>query len=167
MQKLRKCSLALAPVVGLTILSAAPIVHAADPEPAAKTEPNGMAPSAGTKDTTDKPATTQPSSPSTAPESGKTETSTPATGDTDQPVEDSGVERKDGVKIQELLDEGFEIKATQLVTADIVTRQLGTAAPDAVIVTLQKGSAIANCYYTLKSFVKLRLTDIKNCTVFR
>jgi hypothetical protein len=71
------------------------------------------------------------------------------------------------VKMKDLLAEGFLIRTTVLVPADAVTRQLGKVSPDAIILTLQKETAIAVCYYTLKAYVKESLTDIASCTAFR
>ena len=71
------------------------------------------------------------------------------------------------VKMKDILAEGFLIRTTVLVPADAVTRQLGKVSPDAIILTLQKETAIAVCYYTLKAYVKESLTDIASCTVFR
>ena len=71
------------------------------------------------------------------------------------------------VKMKDILAEGFLIRTTVLVPADAVTRQLGKVSPDAIILTLQKETAIAVCYYTLKAYVKGSLTDIASCTVFR
>ena len=51
--------------------------------------------------------------------------------------------------------------------AEAVTRQIGKVSSDAVLLTLQKETAIAVCYYTLKAYVKEGLTDIASCTVFR
>ena len=76
-------------------------------------------------------------------------------------------EIQSGVKMKDLLAEGFLIRTTVLVPADAVTRQLGKVSPDAIILTLQKETAIAICYYTLKAYVKESLTDIASCTVFR
>lgn len=70
-----------------------------------------------------------------------------------------------GVKMKDLLAEGFLIRTTVLVPADAVTRQLGKISSDAII--LQKEAAIAVCYYTLKAYVKEGLTDIASCTAFR
>ena len=72
-----------------------------------------------------------------------------------------------GVKMKDLLAEGFLIRTTVLVPADAVTRQLGKVSPDAIILTLQKETAAAVCYYTLKAYLKESLTDIASCTVFR
>ena len=71
------------------------------------------------------------------------------------------------VKMKDLLAEGFLIRTTVLVPADAVTRQLGKVSPDAIILTLQKETAAAVCYYTLKAYLKESLTDIASCTVFR
>jgi hypothetical protein len=71
------------------------------------------------------------------------------------------------VKMRDILAEGFLIRTTVLVPADAVTRQLGKLSPDSIILTLQKETAIAVCYYTLKAYVKQSLTDIASCTVFR
>ena len=76
-------------------------------------------------------------------------------------------EIQSGVKMKDLLAEGFLIRTTVLVPADAVTRQLGKVSPDSIILTMQKETAIAVCYYTLKAYVKQSLTDIASCTVFR
>ena len=72
-----------------------------------------------------------------------------------------------GVKLKDILAEGFLIRTTVLVPAEAVTRQIGKVSSDAVLLTLQKETAIAVCYYTLKAYVKESLTDIASCTVFR
>jgi hypothetical protein len=76
-------------------------------------------------------------------------------------------EIQSGAKMKDILAEGFLIRTTVLVPADAVTRQLGKVSPDAIILTLQKETAIAVCYYTLKAYVKESLTGIASCTVFR
>jgi len=76
-------------------------------------------------------------------------------------------EIQSAVKMKDILAEGFLIRTTVLVPADAVTSQLGKVSSDAVILTLQKETAIAVCYYTLKAYVKESLTDIAFCTVFR
>ena len=70
-------------------------------------------------------------------------------------------------KLKDILAEGFLIRTTVLVPADAVTRQIGKVSSDAVLLTLQKETAIAVCYYTLKAYVKEGLIDIASCTVFR
>jgi hypothetical protein len=71
------------------------------------------------------------------------------------------------VKLKDILAEGFLIRTTVLVPAEAVTRQIGKVSSDAILLTLQKETAIAVCYYTLKAYVKEGLTDIASCTVFR
>jgi hypothetical protein len=71
------------------------------------------------------------------------------------------------VKLKDILAEGFLIRTTVLVPAEAVTRQIGKVSSDAVLLTLQKETAIAVCYYTLKAYVKEGLTDIASCTAFR
>ena len=71
------------------------------------------------------------------------------------------------VKMKDILAEGFLIRTTVFVPADAVTRQVGEVSSDAVLLTLQKETAIAVCYYTLKAYVKEGLADIASCTVFR
>jgi len=71
------------------------------------------------------------------------------------------------VKLKDILAEGFLIRTTVLVPDEAVTRQIGKVSSDAVLLTLQKETAIAVCYYTLKAYVKEGLTDIASCTAFR
>jgi hypothetical protein len=72
------------------------------------------------------------------------------------------------VKMKDILAEGFLIRTTVFIPADAVTRHVGEVSPDAVLLTLQKETAIAVCYYTLKAYVnKKDLTDIASCTVYR
>jgi hypothetical protein len=75
-------------------------------------------------------------------------------------------EIKSVVKMKDLLAEGFLNRTTVLVSADAVTRQLGKVSSDAIILTLQKETAIGVCYYTLKAYVKEGLTATASCTVF-
>jgi hypothetical protein len=71
------------------------------------------------------------------------------------------------VKRKDILAEGFLIRTMVLVPAEALTRQIGEVSSDAILLTLQKESAIAVCYYTLKAYVKEGLTDIASCTAFR
>ena len=90
------------------------------------------------------------------PPDAKAEETPPATG---------GIQS--AVKLKDILAEGFLIRTTVLVPAEAVTRQIGKVSSDAVLLTLQKETAIAVCYYTLKAYVKEGLTDIASCTAFR
>ena len=107
------------------------------------------------------------------PEKGTPEASEPK--DADKSKEEAkpdeappaGGEIQSAVKLKDILAEGFLIRTTVLVPAEAVTRQIGKVSSDAVLLTLQKETAIAVCYYTLKAYVKEGLTDIASCTVFR
>ena len=83
----------------------------------------------------------------------------------DAPPAGGGIQS--AVKMKDILAEGFLVRTTVLVPAEAVTRQIGKVSSDAILLTLQKESAIAVCYCTLKAYVKEGLTDIASCTVFR
>jgi hypothetical protein len=106
--------------------------------------------------------------PEDAEDEGKPDEAPPpdAKAEEDAPSPAAG-EIKSGLKAKELLAEGFLIRTTVLVPADAVTRQVGEVSSDAILLTLQKETAIAVCYYTLRAYVKEGLTDITSCTVFR
>jgi hypothetical protein len=123
--------------------------------PGAKTEPaagpktgegEGAKPESGEGA---KPAEAQPSAASPAPETKPAES-------------ESGP-----VSLAELTRDGFEIRATNFIPAEAVTRQSGKVTSDAFIVTLQKTTATAVCFYTLKAYVGKKLTTIPACTVHR
>ena len=82
--------------------------------------------------------------------------------ETPSPKGDSGP-----LSLGELTRDGFEIRATDFIPAEAVTRQSGKVTSDAVIVTLQKTSSTAVCFYTLKAYVGKKLTTIPACTVHR
>jgi hypothetical protein len=71
------------------------------------------------------------------------------------------------VSLGELTRDGFEIRATQLIPADAVTRHSGKVSSDAIVVTLQKTTVTAVCFYTLKAYVGRNLTSIPACLVHR
>jgi hypothetical protein len=71
------------------------------------------------------------------------------------------------VSLGELTGDGFEIRATDYIPAEAVTRHSGKVSSDAIIVTLQKSAATAVCFYTLKAYVGKTLTTIPACTVHR
>jgi hypothetical protein len=71
------------------------------------------------------------------------------------------------VSLGELIREGFEVHATEFIPAEAVTRQSGKVSSDAIVITLQKTSATAVCFYTLKAYVGKKLTTIPACTVHR
>jgi hypothetical protein len=69
--------------------------------------------------------------------------------------------------LADLTKDGFEIRGTDFVPAEAVARHSGKVSSDAVIVTLQKTTATAICFYTLKAYVGQKLATIPACTVFR
>ncbi len=71
------------------------------------------------------------------------------------------------VSLGELTKDGFEIRATDFIPAEAVTRHSGKVSSDAIVVTLQKANATAICFYTLKAYVGNTLTTIPACTVHR
>ena len=71
------------------------------------------------------------------------------------------------LSLAELTKDGFEIRGTDFVPAEAVTRHSGKVSSDAVIVTLQKTTATAICFYTLKAYVGKTLATIPACTVHR
>jgi hypothetical protein len=71
------------------------------------------------------------------------------------------------VSLGKLTTDGFEIRATDYIPAEAVTRHSGKVSADAIIVTLQKSAATAVCFYTLKAYVGKTLTTIPACTVHR
>lgn len=97
-----------------------------------------------------KPEDAAPSAPGAGPEGPETE---PADGEP--------------VSLGELTRSGFEIRTTDVIPAEAVTRHSGKASSDAVIVTLQKTSSTAVCFYTLKAYVGKKLATIPACTVHR
>jgi hypothetical protein len=89
--------------------------------------------------------------------------SAPAAGDTTEtPLPESKP-----VALVELTKEGFEVRGTEFIPAEAVTRQSGKVSSDAIVVTLQKSTATAVCFYTLKAYVSKKLTTIPACTVHR
>ena len=77
-------------------------------------------------------------------------------------------ERKGSVRLKDLITDGFLIRTTVFVPADAVTRQTGAVSSDAMVMTLQKETVIAICYYTFKAYVKggKGLLKIPSCTIY-
>jgi hypothetical protein len=71
------------------------------------------------------------------------------------------------LSLAELTKDGFDIRGTDFVPAEAVTRHSGKVSSDAVIVTLQKTTVTAICFYTLKAYVGKKLATIPACTVHR
>ena len=71
------------------------------------------------------------------------------------------------VPLADLVKDGFVIRTTDFIPGDAVTRQSGKVSADAMIVTLQKSTSTAVCFYTLKAYVGKKFTTIPACTVHR
>ncbi len=136
--------LAAVVIFAVSQLSAAP---ATIPEP---TDP----PTAGEREAA-KPEAEEPTKPENV-----TPSAQPEKAETPQP--ESGP-----LSLGELTRDGFEIHATEFVPAEAVTRQSGKVSSDAIVVTLQKTTQTAVCFYTLKAYVGKKLTTIPACTVHR
>ncbi|MEX1060501.1 MAG: hypothetical protein WED13_05720 [Methyloceanibacter sp.] len=99
-------------------------------------------------------------------EAAKPEEAPPSAGaqgpETTPPESESGP-----LSLAELTRDGFEIRTTNFIPAEAVTRQSGKVSSDAVIITLQKTTSTAVCFYTLKAYVGKKLTTIPACTVHR
>jgi hypothetical protein len=80
---------------------------------------------------------------------------------------ETGAADGEAMSLGELTKDGFEIRATDFIPAEAVTRHSGKVSSDAVVVTLQKTTATAVCFYTLKAYVGKKLTTIPACTVHR
>jgi hypothetical protein len=102
----------------------------------------------------------------------------PEAGEAAKPEENAASTETDGggtspegegapLSLAELTRDGFEIRATDFIPAEAVTRHAGKVSSDAVIVTLQKTTATAVCFYTLKAYVGKKLPTIPACTLHR
>jgi hypothetical protein len=85
-----------------------------------------------------------------------------ATGEVSRAGESGGAAR-----LKDLVGDGFVIRTTVFIPAEAVTRQLGKVSPDAVVLTLQKSTSTAICYYTFKAYVAEGLGAIPSCVVHR
>jgi hypothetical protein len=68
--------------------------------------------------------------------------------------------------MKDLLNEGYEVKATSVIPHDIVTRGGSTADVDAAMIILQKGSAVATCYTEFASFANGAFVTLP-CNVYK
>jgi hypothetical protein len=103
------------------------------------------------------------------PRAGAEEAVKPDEGEVDEGDEAEEAPGGEGalVPLADLVKDGFLIRTTDFIPADAVTRQSGKVSSDAVIVTLQKSTSTAICFYTLKAYVGKKLTTIAACTVHR
>jgi hypothetical protein len=104
-------------------------------------------------------------------EGAKTEAAEATKPDESAPSAEGGGTAPEGedasLSLADLTKDGFEIRGTDFVPAEAVTRHSGKVSSDAVIVTLQKTTATAICFYTLKAYVGNKLATIPACTVHR
>ena len=72
-------------------------------------------------------------------------------------------------KTKDLIAEGFEIKSVTVIPREIVNRGGSTLDVDAVIILLQKGTELANCYVTFAGFAdgSYYNGDTPICTVLK
>jgi hypothetical protein len=142
------------PKLLVPVLAAAFVLACAGARAAPQSAPQPAAPST-------KPDT--PSSGATQGEGTKPDAEAPApAGTAETPLPESKP-----VALGELTKEGFEIRSSDFIPAEAVGRQSGKASSDAIVVTLQKSTATAVCFYTLKAYVSKKLTTIPACTVHR
>ncbi len=142
---------ALAMFCAAMLLFAAEAARAAEPEA-------GAAPPSEAKPDTAKPDTAKPDA--AKPETPKEEGG--ASGEASGAGESGGAAR-----LKDLVGDGFVIRTTVFIPAEAVTRQLGKVSPDAVVLTLQKSTSTAICYYTFKAYVAEGLGAIPSCVVHR
>jgi hypothetical protein len=145
---------ALAMFCAAMLLFAAEAARAAEPEA-------GAAPPSEAKPDTAKPDTAKPDT--AKPEAAKPETPEEkggASGEASGAGESGGAAR-----LKDLVGDGFVIRTTVFIPAEAVTRQLGKVSPDAVVLTLQKSTSTALCYYTFKAYVAEGLGAIRSCVV--
>jgi hypothetical protein len=158
-------------VVSLAYAAALLLTHpatraAAQAPMPSETKPGTSETKPATPDTKSTTTETKPEGEGTKPEAGtpKPEEAAPsaATGGPE-----TGPTDGEAVSLGELTKDGFEIRATDFIPAEAVTRHSGKVSADAVVVTLQKTNATAVCFYTLKAYVGKKLTTIPACTVHR
>lgn len=104
------------------------------------------------------------------PSEAKPDTAKPDTDKAAAPAEEGGAptgEASGTARLKDLVSDGFVIRTTVFVPAEAVTRQLGKLASDAIVLTLQKSTSTAVCYYTFKAYVGDGLTTIPSCIVHR
>lgn len=104
------------------------------------------------------------------PAEAKPDTAKPDADKAGAPAEDGGApsgEASGTASLKDLVSDGFVIRTTVFIPADAVTRQLGKVASDAIVLTLQKQTSTAVCYYTFKAYVGEGLTAIPSCVVHR
>lgn len=67
------------------------------------------------------------------------------------------------VKLRALLTEGYEIRNVAIMPQDVASRVAGKLDVDVVILSLQKASQLATCYYRLDNYLTGVVLDIEWC----
>jgi hypothetical protein len=157
-------------VVTLACAAALALAHpetraAAQAPTPSETKPATSETKPATPDTKPTTTETKPESEGAKPEAGAPKPEEAAPSET--PTPGTEVEAGEAVSLAALTKDGFEIRATDFIPAEAVTRHSGKVSSDAVVVTLQKSNATAVCFYTLKAYVGKKLTTIPACIVHR
>lgn len=148
------------------LVLAYPATRAAAQAPTpSETKPATSETKPATPDTKPTTTETKPEGEGTKPEAGTPEPKEAAPSTTPTPETEAAA--GESVSLGELTKDGFEIRATDFIPAEAVTRHSGKVSSDAIVVTLQKSNATAVCFYTLKAYVGQKLTAIPACTVHR
>ena len=177
------------PLCAAAFLCVASAVGAAEPEkgstPAAESGATDSKLAAGSSDTEAKPSGSEASEPGAGTDSDadKAKDGDEKSPDAEKSPEGEGTspedrgsnhgaqdtDRKGAARLKDLIADGFLIRTTVFVPADAVTRQTGRISSDAMVLTLQKETAIAICYYTLRAYVNGRkaLGKIPSGTVYQ
>jgi len=79
---------------------------------------------------------------------------------TQQDVPKKAVQR---AKLRALLADGYEIKSTIFIPQEASTRVAGRPDHDAVVISLQKGQALATCFHQLRNYVAAEVMDVEWC----
>lgn len=70
--------------------------------------------------------------------------------------------------LKDLLDDGFEIKSVLLVPSDVVKAGGADSPVDAVMIVVERGTEIANCYVVFSSFADgSYYSGVKSCTLLK
>ena len=117
----------------------------------------------------------EPEAGAAPPSEAKPDAVKPDAAKTEKPEEEGGAsgeasgagESGGAARLKDLVGDGFVIRTTVFIPAEAVTRQLGKVSPDAVVLTLQKSTSTAICYYTFKAYVAEGLGAIPSCVVHR
>lgn len=69
---------------------------------------------------------------------------------------------QDTQSFKALATQGFEVKSVALVPVDVAKRLNEANRDDSVVVTLQKGNAVATCFYAVANWINLSTASLEN-----